>query len=121
MHWNPAVEKLLPERGEIISQKPVYLDDNMLATPSLALALAVKEVVRMGQTARQNVATAMEAIDTYDEAKLKYVFEHEPVVDSLEEAITVYLTKISETNLSDELSRRHTGLLHACYDIERVG
>ena len=115
------VEKLLPERGEIISQKPVYLDDNMLATPSLALALAVKEVVRMGQTARQNVATAMEAIDTYDEAKLKYVFEHEPVVDSLEEAITVYLTKISETNLSDELSRRHTGLLHACYDIERVG
>lgn len=115
------VEYLLPEKGEIISRRPVYLDDNMLRTPGVALGLATKEVVRMGQIAIKDVQVALESLDIYDEEKVKYVLDHEPVVDDLEEDITVYLTKISETGLSDELSSRHTGLLHAVSDLERIG
>jgi phosphate:Na+ symporter len=115
------VEYILPEKGEIISRRPVYLDDNMLHTPGVALELATKEVVRMGDLAVKDVETALAALTNYDEAEVKYVLEHEPVVDNLEEDITVYLTKISATGLPDELSKRHTGLLHACSDIERIG
>ena len=53
--------------------------------------------------------------------KVKYIKEHEPVIDNLEEAITVYLTKMSEKNLSVELTNIHTGLLHCCMDLERIG
>ena len=42
------IERILPDKGEIISLRPVYLDEKMLNTPSIALSLAVKEVVRMG-------------------------------------------------------------------------
>ncbi len=47
--------------------------------------------------------------------------EHEPIVDALERDITDYLTEMSSTDMNSALSVRHTGLLHACNDIERIG
>ncbi len=115
------VERLLPDKSEVISRRPVYLDEAMLKTPSIAMSLAVKEVVRMGNLASKNVRLAMEAINEFDEKKVTYVLEHEPVVDSLETEITNYLTEMSEVPMGNDLSERHTGLLHACNDIERIG
>ncbi len=115
------VERLLPDKSEVISRRPVYLDEQMLKTPSIAMSLAVKEVVRMGNLARKNVSYGIESINEYDENKVKYVLEHEPVVDSLETDITRYLTEMSEVPMSADLSARHTGLLHACNDLERIG
>lgn len=115
------VEKIVPGKAEIISMRPVYLDKNMLNTPSIAISLAVKEVVRMGELARKDVRLGMEAIQSFDADKVKYVLEHEPVVDALERDITDYLTEMSSAEMSDSLSTRHTGLLHACTDIERIG
>jgi len=115
------IEKLVPHKGDIISLKPVYLDEKMLHTPSLALSLATKEVIRMGNVARENVRIGMECLLNYDPEKLKYVQEHEPIVDSLETDITNYLTELSTQEMSEDLSFRQTGLLHACNDIERIG
>lgn len=75
----------------------------------------------MGNLARKNIGMSLESINSYDERKVKYVLEHEPVVDALETDITCYLTEMSETQMSGDLSARHTGLLHACNDIERIG
>jgi phosphate:Na+ symporter len=115
------VERLLPDKSEVISRRPVYLDEAMLKTPSIAMSLAVKEVVRMGNLASKNVRLAMEAINEYDDNKVNYVLDHEPVVDNLETEITHYLTEMSEVPMGNDLSERHTGLLHACNDIERIG
>lgn len=115
------IEKCLPGKGEIISRKPAYLDEKMLVTPSIAMGLAVKEIVRMGNMARHNVEVGMQALEDKDENKIKYVLEHEPVIDALEENITRYLTKMSEKEMGAELSAMHTRLLHACTDIERIG
>ena len=105
------IQRLVPGDAEGISLRPVYLDKAMLHTPSIGLSLAVKEVVRMGNQAIQN----------FDAEKVKYVLEHEPVVDSLEREITDYLTEMSTSQLDASLSIRHTGLLHAINDIERIG
>ena len=115
------VEKIVPGKAEIISMRPVYLDKNMLNTPSIAISLAVKEVVRMGELARKDVRLGMETIQSFDADKVKYVLEHEPVVDALERDITDYLTQMSSSEMSESLTTRHTGLLHACTDIERIG
>ena len=93
----------------------------MLDTPAIALSLARKEVSRMGSLALGNTKRAFSCINQYDSKKVKYIKEHEPVIDNLEEAITVYLTKMSEKNLSVELTNIHTGLLHCCMDLERIG
>ncbi len=115
------IEKLLPGKSEIISRKPAFLDEKMLATPSIAIGLAVKEIVRMGNMARHNVEVGLAALEDKDPEKIKYVLEHEPVIDALEEDITRYLTKMSEKEMSGALSAEHTRLLHACTDIERIG
>ena len=60
-------------------------------------------------------------MDNYNKKDVDFILEHEPVIDSLEEAITVYLTKMSEKNMTKEMSNLHTGLIHACNDIERIG
>ena len=115
------IQRLVPGDAEGISLRPVYLDKSMLNTPSIGLSLAVKEVVRMGNQAREDVRLGMEAIQSFDAEKVKYVLEHEPVVDSLEREITDYLTEMSTSQLDASLSIRHTGLLHAINDIERIG
>lgn len=116
------IERIVPQKGDIISLKPVYLDKAMLGTPSLALSLAVKELVRMGQEAQENVRQALDSLQSFDEEKVKYVLEHEPVVDSLEKDITAYLTEMnSVAEMTPDLSWLHSGLLHSVNDIERIG
>ena len=85
------------------------------------MSLATKEVVRMGELALENITKALDCVTKYDKKEIAYVLEHEPIIDNLEEAITVYLTKLSEKTMSNEMSARHTGLLHVCTDIERIG
>lgn len=115
------IERLMPVKGEVISMRPEYLDKAMLATPTVAMSLAVKETLRMGNVARKNVGLALESVNSYDADKVTYVLEHEPVVDSLETNITNYLTEMSEHPMPEFLSARHTSLLHAVNDIERIG
>ena len=115
------IELLVPGKDVVISRKPLFLDVNMLGTPSLAMQLATKEVVRMGNMAWHNIELAFSAIEDKDSKKIEYILEHEPVVDILEDEITRYLTQMSENQMSMDLAAVHTGLLHACNDIERIG
>ena len=115
------IEKLMPDKGEKISVKPLYLNDAMLATPSIAIVLAEKEVIRMGEVAQKNMHVAVESLCAYDPEKVQYVLEHEPIVDKLNEEITRYLTRISEKGLGGSLSAKHMALMHACIDLERIG
>lgn len=120
-HFTQLIKKIMPGEEPVISYQPQFLDKNVLNTPAVALGLAIKEVVRMGNLALDNVKKAFRCVDIFDKKNVEYILEHEPVIDSLEEAITVYLTKMSEQNMTKEMSALHTGLLHACTDIERIG
>ncbi len=115
------IERMIP--GDVVRQEPgaIYLDHRMLKTPAIALSLATKELIRMAELSKQNVIDAMQGFIHNDEKKLKEVFEREDIIDNLEEAITAYLAHISQKGLSPELSIKHTGLLHAVNDIERIG
>lgn len=123
--FTKLIEKIMPNKNGEISYQPKFLNESMLDTPAIALSLARKEVSRMGSLALGNTKRAFSCINQYDSKKVKYIVkyikEHEPVIDNLEEAITVYLTKMSEKNLSVELTNIHTGLLHCCMDLERIG
>lgn len=115
------IEKILPEQGDIVPMKPVYLDEKMLHTPGVAMSLASKEVLRMGYISRKNVVFALDSINHFNKKKVKYVLAHEPIIDKLESDITRYITKIAYTELSEDLADKHTDLLHAVDDLERIG
>lgn len=116
-----AVTKLVPGEEKIIKKGPIYLDKRMLNTPSIAMSLAHKEIIRMGELAQENLDNAHLTFVHKDEKLLKEVLDVEDVIDDLEHSITEYLAQISQKELTKENSVLHTGFLHAVNDIERVG
>ena len=115
------IKAITPGSEDGISMQPKFLNKDMLSTPAIAMSLATKEVVRMGNLSLENIKQSFDCLEHYDKKKVEYIIEHEPVIDNLEDEITRYLTKLSEKTMGKEMSARHTGLLHACSDIERIG
>jgi len=113
--------KLVPGEEEIISTGPVFLDERILGSPSMALSLATKEIIRMANFCRDNLEYSMKAFFDKDPKAVKYVYEFEEVIDGLEKSIAFYLAKAAQHSMTPELSDKHSGLLHAVNDFERVG
>ncbi len=116
------VIKLIPGKELVIEKAPIYLDKNVMLTPSIALDLATREIARMGSLAAEMLDESMALLaNKITKAKTNEITHREEVVDILAEEIIVYLSELSQHSLSQEQSERLTGLMHAVNDIERVG
>src|SRR3546814_9982728 len=79
-----------------LSSRPRYLDADALDTPSVALAGAARETLRMGDLVESMLRRSIDVFRT-DDAKLAEAIEAEDDgVDSLNEAIKLYLTGASQ-------------------------
>ena len=114
------VTKLVPGKEQKAPKGAMYLDWHMVNTPSIALGLAQQELVRMAEIAKENVELAMEGLLENSSKKLEKMLEQEKIVDDLEKSIYEYLARVSQTDMSTDMALRHTGLLHAANDVERV-
>jgi phosphate:Na+ symporter len=114
--------KLLPERNTALDPSvPRYLDESALDTPSLALANAARETLRMGDTVEAMLKQVMTALMTNNRALVSEVASMDNIVDSLEEAIKLYLTKLTRSNLDDTEARRAMEILSFAINLEHVG
>ncbi|MDH7577558.1 MAG: Na/Pi cotransporter family protein [Bacillota bacterium] len=120
-HFAHFIARLLPGEDRELRRGPIYLDERMLESPAVALSLATREIIRMAALAAETLENAMQGFFQKDPKRLETAFEQEEVVDQLEKAITIYLAKLSQQDLTPAQSEKHTGLLHAVNDIERVG
>ncbi|TDT50386.1 phosphate:Na+ symporter [Fonticella tunisiensis] len=98
-----------------------YLDKRLLETPSVAVGQLVKEVVRMGNIASQNLQAAFNAFIKQDERLVNTVYDREDLVNFLEREITSYMVALSNTALSEQQHEIVTSLFHVVNDIERIG
>ena len=114
------VQFIVPGKEESVDQDIVFLDWNMTSTPSIAINLARQELARMAQMAADNVSLAMECFTESDEKKMHRLFEQEEQVNLLEKQISRYLAKVAQTKLGTVLSVRHSKLINATNDIERI-
>ena len=112
--------KIIPGEDKLVTNGPMYLDWRMVDTPGVAINLAQQELLRMADLAGQNIKLAVEGFLERDEEKLAKMKEQEKNVDFLEKDIMRYLARMSQTGMGGDMSVRHTGLLHATNDIERV-
>ncbi|NLG80218.1 MAG: Na/Pi cotransporter family protein [Firmicutes bacterium] len=112
-----------PGQEIVMEQGPKYLDKRMLSTPSVALQLAVKELVRMAGIAREMVKDAGQALLAgKPSAVSKSINAREEVVDNLQAEIILYLsTLMAQGVLTQPQSTRLAGMLHVVNDIERIG
>ncbi len=115
------VSKIITGEDIIVEFEPKYLEPRFLDNPSVALAQAGREVLRMGDVAKQSFEHAITYFFTGLENEAEQTDSLEEVVDNLQNRITDYIVKLSEKQLSIEESNYAYMYIQAVNDIERVG
>ncbi len=116
------LDMLLPEPARADDdQGPRYLDDALLDTPPVALAMAARETLRMGDILEQMLAKTLRVLENDDDALRRVVEASDNEVDELHEAIKLYLTRLSRGELDDEDSRRAVDIIAFTTNLEHVG
>jgi len=115
------VERIVKEGKTEEAFRPKHLDERVLNMPSLALAQAMREVMRMADRAYDMLEQVMPVFRGNDEALRQHIIAMDDQVDLLDESITAYLTRISRLELSEEESAYETALLFVVREIERIG
>lgn len=121
-----SIEKLLvrlfPDRpAEVDPAKPRYLDETALETPSLALADAAREALRMGDLVETMLRNVMTAMMTNDRGLVDQVSRADNVVDRLDEAIKLYITKLTRGSLDDREGKRAMEIISFAINLEHIG
>lgn len=114
---------LVPERPE--EEEGVgrarYLDEELLATPALALDRVRMEVMRMGDRVQEMLARILPAIIAGNRESLAEVKAMDDAVDSLNAQIIDYLGKISRLTLTAAQTADLIRLMSAVNDLENIG
>jgi phosphate:Na+ symporter len=114
--------RLLPERKRTEDASvPRYLDEAALETPPLALANAARETLRMGDTVEVMLRDVMIALMKNDRALVSNVSRLDNVVDHLNEAIKLYITKLTRDALDEREGRRAMEIVSFTINLEHIG
>lgn len=104
-----------PERGAN------YLDDGVLDTPTMALAAAARETLRVSDIVLRMLQGSLEALRRPGPATRGAVSLLDDDVDALNQAIKLYLTRLDQTDLDDEDARRSGEIMSFAINLEHVG
>jgi phosphate:Na+ symporter len=118
----PLLQKLLPDVArEAGPARPRYLDESALETPSLALADAARETLRMGDTVEVMLRKVMTALMTNDRTLVDQVSQMDNDVDGLDEAIKLYVTKLTRGSLDEREGQRAMEIVSFAINLEHIG
>ncbi len=116
------LRKALPARPKSDdASAPRYLDESALDTPSLALADAARETLRMGDFVETMLRQVMKALLTGDRALVGEVSRMDNTVDRLDEAIKLYVTKLTRESLDEREGKRAMEIISFSINLEHVG
>jgi phosphate:Na+ symporter len=116
------LKTLLPNRvQETDPSRPRYLDESALETPSLALADAARETLHMGDHVEIMLRKVMAAMMTNDRALVDQVSRMDNSVDGLDEAIKLYVTKLTRGSLDEREGKRAMEIVSFAINLEHIG
>jgi phosphate:Na+ symporter len=116
------LKKLLPDRlREADPSRPRYLDESALETPSLALADAARETLHMGDLVQVMLRKVMAAVMTNDRTLVDEVSRMDNSVDNLDEAIKLYVTKLTRGSLDEREGQRAMEIISFAINLEHMG
>ncbi|HUN53290.1 MAG TPA: Na/Pi cotransporter family protein [Candidatus Sulfotelmatobacter sp.] len=100
---------------------PLYLDESALGTPSVALACAARETLHMGDIVEVMLRQTMTALMTDDRKLVAEISRMDNAVDKLDEAVKLYVTKVTRESLGEADSRRAMEIISFSINLEHVG
>lgn len=100
---------------------PVYLDASAAGAPAVALVCAAREVLRMGDLIETMLRQAMTALLTNDRKLVAEISSMDDAVDSLNEAVKMYVTRMTRDSLDDRDGYRAMEIVSFSINLEHVG
>jgi len=104
-----------PERGVR------YLDEGALDTPTIALAAAAREALRVSDLVLNMLKQSLDALRNPAPATRSSIAMLDDDVDALQQAIKLYLSRLDQTELDAEDAARSAEIMSFAINLEHVG
>jgi phosphate:Na+ symporter len=101
--------------------RPVYLDNDALEIPAIAIAAASREALRMADVLETMIRAALEGLDRGDRKSIAETKRLDDVLDRLNSAIKAYLTSLDHESIDGEDDRRLSEVLAFITNLEHAG
>ncbi len=116
------LKKALPDRPVSDDPgKPKYLSDKDLDIPSIALASAARETLRMGDIIQQMLEDTFRVLKTNDDKLLACIKEEDDTVDEIYAAIKSYMARLTQEFMDPKDAQRYVQILTFSTNIEHIG
>ena len=113
---------LLPESAKQPDPSvPLYLDEAAMRTPSVALACAARETLHMGDVIEAMLKQAMAVLLSDDRKLAAEVSRMDNVVDRLDEAVKLYITRLTRESLDEREAARAMEIVAFAINLEHIG
>lgn len=115
--------RLLPEppKEDDAAMVARHLDPAAIDTPSLALANASREVLRIGDLIEKMLLSLLPVIRDNDQNRARQIRHLDNDVDKLYTAIKMYLARVSREELNQKEVRRWTDIVTLTINLEQAG
>ena len=113
----------IPEHADEKEQKPdefAILDERFLEKPAFAMELCKNATIKMAEEAKDALELSLENLHIYDGKRVEKIIALEQSVDRYEDALSTYLVKLNNCDLSRSDSRTLSILLHCIGNFERI-
>ena len=115
------MKKIIPERKGGLDQA-IYLDQNLLAVPELAIDQAHRQTLEMGNIVAADMLNQLVPLLNYGNIQsLDRIAEVEKAIDSLYKKISKYITSLGNNNLQEDLMNKSIQILYVANDLEHIG
>lgn len=98
-----------------------YLDDSAIDTPTIALAAAARETLRVSDLVLRMLQGSFDALRKPGPATRSAVSLLDDDVDALQQAIKLYLTRLDRTELDADDAARSAEIMSFAINLEHVG
>jgi phosphate:Na+ symporter len=97
-----------------------YLDERSLSTPMMAVTCATRETLAIGDLVDQMLAQVADAFECNDVAKLKHIPSLENQIDTLQQGVKIYLSKLGNEGLAKEVYSRSATIIDYAINLEHI-
>jgi phosphate:Na+ symporter len=116
------LRRWLPDQPKVADPgTPLYLNSSATGAPAVALVCAAREVLRMGDVVETMLRQAMTALLTNDRKLVAEISRMDDAVDSLNEAVKLYVTRMTRDSMDDRDGYRAMEIISFSINLEHVG
>lgn len=109
------------EVKEVNAVQPKFLDNKLISQPTVALQLAVRELMNCGEQVGVTLKKAAEKIDSGDGASVEEFVKNREVTAELTGKITDYLAEMAAAGvMTEQQAARAAELQYVLIDIDRI-